>query len=107
MNFLPIESLEKYLRSSLVINVDQKLFKRLSDYIFQQKSLHDIVAEYRKLKEFNSDKSGKAFYALLDTELRNRRTDRNELVEIIIDYLFEEKVKSIEEIVAFLHKELA
>lgn len=107
MNFLPIESLEKYLRSSLVIEVDHKLFKRLSDYIFQQRSLHDIVAEYRKLNEFKSDKSGKVFYSLLDTELRNRRTDRNELIEIIIDYMFEENLKSIQDIVSFLHKELS
>ena len=107
MNFLPIESLEKYLRSSLVIEVDHKLFKRLSDYIFQQRSLHDIVADYRKLNEFKSDKSGKVFYSLLDTELRNRRTDRNELIEIIIDYMFEENLKSIQDIVSFLHKELS
>ena len=69
--------------------------------------MHDIVAEYRKLNEFKSDKSGKVFYSLLDTELRNRRTDRNELIEIIIDYMFEENLKSIQDIVSFLHKELS
>lgn len=106
MNFLPIESLEKFLRKSLVLAVDSKLFKRLNDYVFQQKSLHDIVAEYKKMQEFNSDKAGKAFYSLLDTELRNRRTDRHELIEIIIEYLFEENVQSIRELTTFLHDEL-
>ena len=85
--------------------------KKLKMHISKIKCIKDlsieIVAEYRKLKEFNSDKSGKSFYALLDTELRNRRTDRNELVEIIIDNLFEEKTNSVQEIVSFLHKELA
>lgn len=106
MNFLPIESLEKYLRMSLVENVDQKLFKRLSDYVFQQKSLQEIIAEYRKLREYSTDKNGKVLYSLLDNELRNRRTDRTELVEIIVEYLFEANTSSIQNITRFLHKEL-
>lgn len=106
MNFLPIESLEKYLRMSLVEIVDQKLFKRLSDYVFQQKSLQEIIAEYRKLREYPTDKNGKVLYSLLDNELRNRRTDRTELVEIIVEYLFEANTSSIQNITRFLHKEL-
>lgn len=106
MNFLPIESLEKFLRTYLVISVDPKIFKRLNDYVFQQKSLHEIVAEYKKMKEYGSDKTGKVFYSLLDTELRNRRTDRHELIEIILEYLFDENVTSIKELTTFLHQEL-
>ena len=106
MNFLPIESLEKYLRMSLVYNVDQKLFKRLSDYVFQQRSLQELIAEYRKLKEFDTDKNGKVLYSLLDTELRNRRTDRAELIDLIVEYLFEENKQPIQDIKKFLHKEL-
>ena len=35
-NYLPIKSLEKYLRSKLVLSVDHKLYRHLTDYIFQQ-----------------------------------------------------------------------
>lgn len=34
LNFLPIESLEKFLKSNLFTNVDHKLFRLLNDYIF-------------------------------------------------------------------------
>ena len=42
-NYLPIKSLEKYLRSKLVLSVDHKLYRHLTDYIFQQKSLAEIL----------------------------------------------------------------
>ena len=49
---------------------------------------------------------GRVLYSLLDNELRNRRTDRTELVEIIVEYLFEANTSSIQNITRFLHKEL-
>ena len=106
INYLPIESLEKYLRSRLVSHVDHKLFRLLNDYIFQQKSLSDIIQEYKNSNNWEKDTNGKTLYKLIDTELRNRNKNRADLIEIVIDYLFDNHDASLAETTAFLHKQL-
>ncbi len=72
INFLPIESLEKYLKNSLVDNVDQKFFRTLNDLVFHQKSISKLVEEYKNKYEIEKDRNGKKFYDIIDEELRNR-----------------------------------
>ena len=107
LNFLPIESLEKFLRSKLYLNVDHGLFRRLNDYIFQQKSLSDIVDIYKKENNAIGDANGKKLYSLIDSELRERKKDRHELIEIIVDYLFEKEKDTIKPVVDFLKKQFS
>ena len=102
LNYLPIESLEKYLRNKLVKNVDHTLFRRLNDYIFQQKSLNEIINDYTQNNNADNDNNGKRFYKLIDTELRERRKDRNELIEMIVEYLFEKNDNMIKKTTSFL-----
>jgi energy-coupling factor transporter ATP-binding protein EcfA2 len=49
VDYLPIESLEKFLKHSLVDSVDHKYFRLLNDYVFHQKSLTEIVEEYKSM----------------------------------------------------------
>ena len=102
LSFLPIESLEKFLKKYLVTNVDHKLFRLLNDYIFHQKSLTEIVSEYKKADKKGS--SGKTFYKFIDNELRERNKSREEIVEIIVDYLIENDQQKVEKIVNFLKR---
>lgn len=102
LNFLPIKSLEKYLRNKLFINVDHILFRRLNDYIFQQKSLTEIIHDYNYKNDAKSDGNGKVLYKLIDSELRERRKDRNELIEMVVDYLFEKNDDAIKKTTTFL-----
>ena len=87
-NYLPIKSLEKYLRSKLVLSVDHKLYRHLTDYIFQQKSLAEIIDEYKRISRYDweKDSNGKTFYSLLNDELQKRNKDRAELIETIVDF---------------------
>lgn len=105
LNYLPVESLEKFLRSKLFLHVDHGLFRRLNDYIFQQKSLTEIIDEYSKNDSVRDDCTGKKLYSLIDSELRKRGKDRHELIEMVVDYLFESDNNSITEIVKFLQKQ--
>lgn len=107
LNFLPIESLEKYLRQNLYLKVNPKLFKLLSDYLFLQTSLQSLVEKYRISKESKTDTSGKALYSILDTELRNRQKTREDLTEMTVQFIFEQEKGKIEKLVAFLKKELS
>lgn len=110
-NYLPIQSLEKYLLSRLTKQVDHTLFRELNDYVFQGKSLNNIVEDYNKnvnngvYKE--KIKNGKIFYDCLRHELHQIRKDEVELIQIIVEYLFANQNIEIEELTKFLEKELS
>lgn len=111
-NYLPIQSLEKYLLSNLVNKVDHTLFRKLNDYIFQGRSLNDIIGEYNTnvvngtYTDEEKVKNGKTLYDCLRHELKQIRKDEDELIQIIIEYLFEGENREIEELTAFLKSEL-
>lgn len=106
MSFLPVPSLEKYLRNSLYLNVDHKLHRILGNYLFLQRSITDIIASYQQDKGSDIDGTGKLLYRYLADELTARRKNRDDLIEIIVDYWFDNKFKEFEELVSFLRKEL-
>lgn len=107
-HFLPIKSLEKYLLDKLVKNVDQKLFRKLNDYVFQSRSLSDMINKYLSdvkngaYKDSDRVNNGKAFYEVLQHELRQIRKNEDSISEIIVDHLFEEKNYQIDELSDFL-----
>jgi len=105
LNYLPIESLEKYLKNKLLDNVDRKLYRILNDFVFQQRSLNSIIQEYQNLN-IKDDNSGKRFYILIDNELRARNKSREEIVEMVVDYLFENNNPNLAKITHFLKNQL-
>lgn len=105
LNFLPIESMEKYLKTKLFDNVDHKLFRHLNDFVFHQVSLNQIIEEYRSSGEYKLDNNGKKMYARIDSELRERNKDRSEIVEMLVDYLIENDESSVNKIIEFLQKQ--
>lgn len=106
LNFLPIESLEKYLLNKLVLNVDHKLFRQLNDYIFLNKSLTELIETYKKNVSTDGDKDGKKLFGIIDTELRERRVERSELVTMVVDYLFEIQDESLNKLTTYLKKQM-
>ena len=106
INFLPIESLEKYFKNNLVDKVNVKLFHFLNDYIFQQKSLTEITQEYQNSGEITNDKNGKKFYKRIDDELRERNKTRIEIVDLVVEFLLEENGEDIQTIVTFLKNKM-
>ncbi len=110
-NYLPIQSLEKYLLSHLTQQIDHDLFRHLCDYVFQGKSLNEIVSEY--IKNVNNSvytdgeklKSGKIFYDCLRHELQQVRKTEMDLIQIVVDYLFDNNDSNIEELAQFLQNE--
>ena len=107
MNFLPIDSLEKYLRKNLFIDVNPKLFKLLSDYLFLQTSLQSLVEGYKVSEDSKEDGSGKVLYTILDEELRKHNKSREDLTEMIVQFIFENEKSKIEKLITFLKRELS
>lgn len=112
-HFLPIKSLEKYLLDKLIKNVDQKLFRKLNDYVFQNKSLSDIINKYLAdvkngvYKDLERVNNGKTFYEILQHELRQIRKSEEYISEIIVEHLFEGNNQQIDELSNFLESTLS
>jgi hypothetical protein len=106
LNYLPIESLEKYLKSNLHDNVNQALYRLLNDYVFQQVSLREIIDAYKNSNDYKNDGNGKKLYERIDKELRARNKNRFDIVGIIVDFLIENNQTQIQKIVDFLRDKL-
>lgn len=108
VGYLPVESLEKFLRSRLVISVDAKLYRFLNNYVFQYRALEEIIRDYQTESCYNweKDNNGKTFYKLLEQELKERNKSRGQLIEAVVDYLFDNKDQSIIDTTSFLNIEL-
>jgi hypothetical protein len=106
LNYLPIESLEKYLKTNLFDKVDHILFRQLNDFVFHQVSLNQIIDEYRNANEQVKDNNGKRLYERIDKELRARNKSRTEIVEMVVEYLIKTDMTNINKIVNFLKNQL-
>lgn len=112
LNFLPIQSLEKYLLHNLTERIDHSLFRTLNDYIFQGKSLDEIINTYNKnvkngvYTDTEKIKNGKILYDCLRHELEQIRKSENDLIQIIVEHLFNDTNQDIEDLSAFLVQEL-
>ena len=111
-NYLPIKSVEKYLLENLVQKVNHDLFRDLNDYIFQGKSLNDIIKKYTvevnngDINDAEKIKNGKALYDIISHELRQIRKTDDDLIQRLVDYLFSNSNSEIEELIVFLEQEL-
>ncbi|MBN1931712.1 MAG: ATP-binding protein [Desulfobacterales bacterium] len=59
--FLPIASVEKYLKRVLLDKKDNTIYKRINDEFFQLRSLNSVVQDYKNSSIAN-DSNGKKFY---------------------------------------------
>lgn len=107
LTFLPIESLEKYLKSRLYVKVDQKLLRRLNDFVFHQVSLTSIIEKYRSSSDPETDKNGKRLFKLIIDEIQNRGKSRTDLVEILVDHLIESNDPGLLGITQHLQRQLS
>lgn len=53
--FLPIKSMEKYIRENLVVSPNAEFAKKFGDTFFSYKSLNEILSEYREKKKDTKD----------------------------------------------------
>ena len=88
------------------------LFRELNDYLFQRKSLDEIVKDYDiNIKtgiytDKEKIKNGKMLYNDLKEELHQIRKTEDDLTLIIVDYLFDSNNLEIEELSAFFELKL-
>lgn len=64
-NFLPIQSLEKYLKKSLVSEPNDLFARQLGDTFYRVRSLSDIVRDYKGNPGSSKDNNGKGLLLVL------------------------------------------
>lgn len=67
IKFLPIKSLEKYLRENLHLEPNNELINNIGDEYFRVQSLSSILDSYRTNKSSKSDSNGKNLFLILKT----------------------------------------
>lgn len=105
-DYLPISSLEKYLKEKLTIKIDNQLMSKLDNYLFQKRPLSAILNKYKAEADWKADIDGKTLYGFLINELRSMRKDRENLVEIVVKYLLETDKKLVDVLADYLKKKI-
>ena len=89
-----------------------QLFRELNDYVFQTKSLDSLVGEYcikvknNIYKDKERIENGKILYDELYQELKHIRKTDEDLISIIVDYLFSTNNSEMNELVNFFETAL-
>lgn len=105
IDYLPIKSLEKYIRDNLFVKMNADLFSTLDSYVFQKKPLSDILRLYKR-ENTKDDSDGKILYGYLLNEIRSMRKDREDLIEIVVKYILKNEQKNVEELTKYLDKKI-
>lgn len=119
--FLPVESLEKYLKKELTDTVNHKLFRLLDSQLFDQIGLQRIMEEYAayKAEQFNAkkkkypeavdeeirahiDPAGKHLYDVIEAKCQSPNKGRDYIIRLVIEFLFKEKDAKLEALAKYL-----
>ncbi|MBQ6678038.1 MAG: AAA family ATPase [Clostridia bacterium] len=106
-DFLPISSLEKYLKNKLVDQVDVTFYKKLDNYVFQGRPLSSILAKYKTEVDISRDKDGKKLYGIIVNELRSISKERDELVEVVVKHLIETETSIVDALAKYISKKIS
>lgn len=89
--FLPVQSIEKYLKEKCIIVKDKAFVKLLGDKYFTQRSLDDIIADYRNDSRTvtSKDNDGKNFYKVLLSNLYKIGITEKDFIKYLCDDIFE------------------
>lgn len=102
--FIPIKSIEKFIKKKFIIEKDKNFIKLIGDKYFTQKSLNEIISEYIFDPRSQYDKNGKKLYDKMLKELENVKISENEFIksfcEDITNYIPDEYKKFAESLSA-------
>ena len=84
-SYLPIKSVEKYLRKKLITDADSTFIKLIGDKYFTQRALTDIIADYQTNYDVTKDKSGKKLYKMLCANLLNVGISKEQFIQYLCE----------------------
>lgn len=89
--FLPIPSVEKYLKKKLIDQPDRTFVKMLGDKYFNQRSLNDIINDYINdpRTSRSNDKDGKNLFKILLSNLNKIGLSEENFIKYISDDIYD------------------
>ena len=89
--FLPIPSIEKYLKTKLVDIPDPIFIKLIGDKYFTQRSLQSILLDYKNdpRTKIKGDNDGKNLYKVLTANLYKVGIDEDHFILYLCDDIFD------------------
>lgn len=106
-DYLPISSLEKYIKQNLVDSVDTELYRKLDNYVFQGRPLSAILSKYTTDVVVENDTDGKKLFGIIQNELRALRKDRDELVELIVKHLIDNQKELVNDLADYIAQKIS
>lgn len=100
LNYLPIPSLEKYIKNRTFDDPQIELVQSL-DYLFQTTTLKSILQDYYN-SDVTKDENGKKLFKKIQEALEQNRKTRKDVIEIVLQYMEEYEKADLERIEAFL-----
>jgi predicted ATPase len=91
IDFLPIQSAEKFLRSKLFDNPDYKFFRHFNDVFFHGSSLDALIEDYKK-NHSTTDKKGKVLLKQIESELKKNKASLDDIANEIVEYIVHKQV---------------
>lgn len=89
--FLPIPSIEKYLKEKFVDAPDKNFITLIGDKYFNQRALKDIIQDYESDPRTQSghDKDGKNLYKILLSNLKTIGITETDFIKYITDDIYD------------------
>lgn len=89
--FLPIPSVEKYIKHKFVDDPDNKLIKLIGDKYFNKKSILEIIKDYKNSPRFleGKDNDGKHLYYDVIQEINSVGISEKEFIKMFADDIYE------------------
>ena len=89
--FLPIPSVEKYLKDKFIDNPDKVFIKKIGDTYFNQRSLKDILYDYQNDERTRKgkDNDGKNLYAVIISNVEKSGMSEEDFIKYIADDIYE------------------
>ncbi len=84
-SFLPIKSIEKYLKKKLIVERDAKFTKMIGDKYFTRRSLNEIIADYEQNYGAGTDENGKKLYKMICSNLNQAGISREQFVQYLCE----------------------
>ena len=89
--FLPIPSVEKYLKTKLYDEPDKKFIKLIGDKYFSQRSLTDIINDYRNdIRTINGkDNTGKNLYSIIISNIVKTGIAESKFIDYLANDIYD------------------
>ena len=105
VDYLPMPSLEKYLKNKLIISCDRKFENYLDSYLFQKRSVKDLLREYKNIlidNKKDNDENGKTLFGVLINELYTMKKSRDDIVDFVVRYILDNETESLKDLKEYL-----